>query len=83
MDVEGLAVHDQHESSWKYHSTQVRLHAIFADKESLQDAIKLWALSMQQTFWVIKSSQEQYTVVCEHVGCPWRVHARIAKYESH
>ena len=65
VDVEGLAVHDAHESPWEYHGTEVRLHAMFADKGSLQDAIKLWALSMQRTFRVLKSSQEQYTVVCE------------------
>ena len=58
VDVEGLAVHDEHESPWEYHGTEVRLPAIFVHKGSLQNAIKLWALSMQRTFRVLKSSQE-------------------------
>ena len=58
VDVEGLAVNDEHESPWEYHGTEVRLHVMFADKGSLQDAINLWALSMQWTFRVLKSSQE-------------------------
>ena len=68
VDVEGLAVHDEHESPWEYHGTEVRLRAMFADKGSMLDAIKLWALSMQWKFRVLKSSQEQYTVVCEQAG---------------
>lgn len=83
VDVEGLVVHDEYESPWKYHSMEVRLHAMFSDKGSLQDAIKLWALSMQQTFRVLKSSQEQYIVVYEQASCPWRVHARRPKYKTH
>ena len=83
MSVEGLAVHDKHESPWEYHGTEVRLRTMFADKGSLQDANKLWALSMQRSFRVLKSSQEQYTMVCEQADCPCRVHARRPKYKTH
>lgn len=83
FDAEGLCTHDEHESLWEYHATEVRLHSMFADKTSLQDAIKLWAMSMQRTFRVVKSSQEQYTVKCEQAGCPWRVHTHKPKYGTH
>lgn len=41
VDIEGLSMHDEHESPWEYHGMEVRLRAMFVDKGSLQDAIKL------------------------------------------
>ena len=39
--VEGVTTHDEHESRWEYHATEVRLHSMFADKTSLQDACNI------------------------------------------
>ena len=77
----GMSVEDERMNPWEYRDNEVLEGATYRDKESLQNAVKLWGMSTQREFRTKTSSKQSYTAVCTEPTCRSYVQASIGKYD--
>jgi len=75
-------VEDVRHQEWEYISNEVVHGATYPNIEAVKDAVKLWAVSLNIEFRVVKSGRKEYEVKCVNDGCPWRVHAFKGRWKS-
>ena len=77
----GMNVEEGRHNPWEYRQNEVLEGAIYRDKESVKNAVKLWAMSTQREFRTKTTTPIQYSVVCTDPTCGSYVHASVGKYE--
>ena len=63
-------VEDVRHQEWEYRNNEIVQGATYPNIEAIKDAVKLWAVSLNREFRVVKSGRKEYEVKCVNDGCP-------------
>ena len=75
-------VEDVRHQELEYRNNEIVEGATYPNIEAIKDAVKLWDVSLNREFRVVKSGRKEYEVKCVNDGCPWRVYAFKGKWKS-
>ena len=62
-------IHDIRGNEYGYGENEVMQGANYPSIEAVNDAVKLWAISLRKEFRVVKSSSKEYDVKCVNSDC--------------